>query len=51
MLNIIDASVDGHLYKFDISDDLSLKVEPDMNSLSYYTGKNMAGGIKISLKF
>ncbi|HPS26030.1 MAG TPA: DUF5683 domain-containing protein, partial [Bacteroidales bacterium] len=28
ILNIIDASVDGHLYKFDISDDLSLKVEP-----------------------
>ncbi|HNX05948.1 MAG TPA: DUF5683 domain-containing protein [Bacteroidales bacterium] len=51
ILNIIDASVDGHLYKFDISDDLSLKVEPDMNSLSYYSGKNMAGGIKISLKF
>jgi len=51
ILNIIDASVDGHLYKFDISDDLSLKVEPEMNSLSYYSGKNMAGGIKISLKF
>ncbi|HOV10614.1 MAG TPA: DUF5683 domain-containing protein [Bacteroidales bacterium] len=51
ILNIIDASVDGHLYKFDISDDLSLKVEPDMNSLSYYSGRNMAGGIKISLKF
>lgn len=51
ILNIIDASVDGHLYKFDISDDLSLKIEPDINTLTYYGGKNMAGGIKLSLKF
>jgi len=51
ILNIIDASVDGHLYKFDISDDLSLKVEPEMNTLSYYGGRNVAGGIKFTLKF
>lgn len=51
ILNIIDASVDGHLYKFDISDDLSLKIEPDMNSLTYYGGRNIAGGVKFSLKF
>jgi hypothetical protein len=51
ILNIIDASVDGHLYKFDISDDLSLKVEPDMNTLSYYGGRNVAGGVKFTLKF
>ncbi|MDZ4758080.1 MAG: DUF5683 domain-containing protein [Bacteroidota bacterium] len=30
-LNIIDANVDGHLYNFDMSDNLSLKVKP-----SYY---------------
>ncbi|HOY32690.1 MAG TPA: DUF5683 domain-containing protein [Bacteroidales bacterium] len=51
ILNIIDASVDGHLYKFDISDDLSLKIEPDMNSLSYFGGRNVTGGVKLSLKF
>lgn len=51
ILNIIDASVDGHLYKFDISDDLSLKIEPDMNSLTYYGGRNLAGGVKLSLRF
>lgn len=27
-LNIIDAMVDGHLYKFDISDDLSMRIQP-----------------------
>ncbi len=29
-LNIIDASVDAHLFDFDISDDLTLKWEPSM---------------------
>jgi len=51
ILNIIDASVDGHLYRFDISDDLSLKIEPDLNSLSYYGGRNFSGGVKLSVKF
>ena len=27
-LNILDACVDGHLYNYDISDDLSLSVDP-----------------------
>lgn len=27
-LNIIDATVDGHLYTYDISDDLSLSIDP-----------------------
>jgi hypothetical protein len=29
-LNIIDASVDGHFFNFDISDDLTMKVRPAM---------------------
>ena len=31
-LNIIDATVDGHLYTYDISDDLSLTVDPAFTS-------------------
>jgi hypothetical protein len=31
MLNIIDASVDGHLYTFDVSDNLSLNIQPDLH--------------------
>ncbi len=27
-LNIVDACVDGHLYNYDISDDLSLSIDP-----------------------
>lgn len=39
-LNIIDASVDAHLFDFDISDDLTMNWQPSMlqrnNSLVYY---------------
>lgn len=28
LLNIIDASVDAHLFKFNVSDDVSMKIEP-----------------------
>ena len=31
-LNILDACVDGHLYNYDISDDLSLSVDPHLRS-------------------
>ena len=31
-LNILDACVDGHLYNYDISDDLSLSVDPYLQS-------------------
>ena len=31
LFNIIDANVDGHLKSFDVSDDLSLKIDPWQN--------------------
>ena len=31
-LNILDACVDGHLYSYDISDDLSISVDPYLRS-------------------
>ncbi len=51
VLNIIDASVDAHLYKFDISDDLSLRVEPDIINYAYASYNIPSTGIKISLHF
>jgi hypothetical protein len=48
-LNIIDASVDAHLFEFDVSDNLSLHFEPlivpDMFLTSAYSG------VSIKLKF
>ena len=42
LLNIIDASVDAHLFTFDVSDDLSLNLQPTFfnvaNSAQYSTG-------------
>jgi len=44
-LNIIDAAVDAHLFEYDISDDLSLRVEPVMqfsgSAAGNFTGVNM----------
>ena len=44
-INVVDATVDGHLRTFDISDDLSLKVKPVIsNNLS-------SGGMSLTLNF
>jgi hypothetical protein len=45
ILNIVDASVDAHLFTFDVSDDLSFKLRPTL--LQGMTGSNIPG---ISLK-
>lgn len=42
-LNIIDASVDAHLFEFDVSDDLTLRIEPNfLPNFTYgYSQKNI----------
>ena len=53
-LNIIDATVDGHLYNYDISDDLSLSVDPSIctseSPFFAFAGKPTTG-ITLSLHF
>jgi hypothetical protein len=49
VLNIIDAAVDAHLYTYNISKNLSLKITPGMNRIGQST--IMASGIMLSLKF
>lgn len=49
-LNIVDAIVDGHLYTYDISDDLSLHVDPAF-SLSETPNLALAGGRQTGLTF
>jgi hypothetical protein len=49
-LNVVDATVDGHLRGFDISDEVSLKLSPKLStgnasgqmglSATFYFGKN-----------
>ncbi len=40
-LNVVDATVDGHLKEFDVSDDLSLKIKPVFNTLPNTVGVSM----------
>jgi hypothetical protein len=47
-LNIIDANVDAHLSGFDISDELSLAIEPNMQQ---YAAHNHSLGLSVKLKF
>jgi len=49
ILQILDATVDAHLYTFNINKNLSMKIEPDL--IVPYASKNMSGGIKLSLHF
>lgn len=53
-LNIIDASVDAHFFEYDIGDDLTLKVEPMLQTnyeeMAYGYGK-CATGVSLKLKF
>jgi hypothetical protein len=49
LLQVIDASVDAHLFTFDVSDDLSINFQPDFN-YSAFTGQ-ATGGIALRIKF
>ena len=50
-LNILDANIDAHLYDFDVSDDISLKIEPALikNTGIGFSGMNY--GMKMTLQF
>ncbi len=50
-LNIIDASVYGHLFSFDVGNDLSLRVEPVIYNSFGVTNYIPSGGLKMSLRF
>ena len=54
-LNIIDATVDAHFFEYDIGDDLSLKVEPMLQSNYAYwetgMGYGKSCGVSLKIKF
>lgn len=49
LLNIVDATVDAHLYTFNISDDLSMRITPTLNNNLAYMRANPS--LKIIIKF
>jgi hypothetical protein len=50
VMNIIDASVDAHLYYFDVTDDLSLKIQPHFENI-LSTKQTLSTGFLLTLKF
>ena len=48
VLNIVDASVDAHLFKFDVSDDLSMQVQPTLINTAYTNNYTTGIGLKIN---
>lgn len=51
LINIIDANVDAHLKTFDVSDDLSIHLEPWQSTYKTNSGYRTATGLSIKLNF
>ena len=49
VLNIVDATVDGYLFDYDVSDDLTLRIEPVIMNNNYTFSQQF--GVKCSFKF
>ncbi len=50
--NVVDAMVDAYFISFDVSDDLSMRIEPNLDQIpSQYAFDNFSYGVKISLNF
>jgi len=49
-LNILDATVDAHLYYFDISDDLSMTLKPSLQMYQYSGNYTFAPSVGLKLK-
>ena len=52
LLNIIDAHVDAHMKDYDVSDDLSMTLEPTVtNFYTMRTGNSNGYGLSFKLRF
>lgn len=51
LINIIDANVDSHLKTFDVSDDLSIHLEPWQSTYKTNSGYRTATGLSVKLNF
>lgn len=49
LLNIVDASVDAHFFDYDVSDDLTIRLDPIVNY--QWRDPRPVSGLKLTLKF
>ena len=49
VIQVLDANIDAHLMDFDISEDLTLKIEPSIETPTLWTTQQY--GLKLALKF
>ena len=50
IIQIIDANVDAHFFYYDINDDLTLRVEPQWNTINYDKNFGFGNNIGVTLK-
>lgn len=51
VLNIVDASVDAHLFSFDVSDNISMNIQPVVAPSLGFLQKNNTCGLSITIGF
>lgn len=51
LLNVIDANVDAHLFTYDISDKLSMRIEPEIYRPAIPQKNKINAGLKLSFRF
>jgi len=49
LLNVVDATVDAHLYTWEVDENLSFRLEPQI--YNGFTSYKPAGGLKLSIRF
>lgn len=49
ILNVVDANVDAHLFTFDVSDNLTLNLQP--TQFNFMSASNRPLGLKLSMRF
>lgn len=51
VLNIVDASVDAHFFYFDVSEDLSLQINPTLSPMNMAQRREYTPGVRLTLHF
>lgn len=51
LLSVVDATVDAHLYSWEVDENLSLRLEPEIYNGFTNLNNKPAGGLKLSLRF